>query len=939
MKRWWWCGLSLLLGEWTAWGQAVLPTSYAWDTSTTLPAGWVATGMGTPYASGQPTANAGKFDDANDRLVIAFSAPPGELTYWVRGFTSAGTVTTGLFEIAESEDGLTYAPLAIITNKTTTWMGFTNYPAATTRFLRFLYTNKVYGNIALDTVALSSGVTQAPPVVSFDADSAPALTEGEAPITLDVSISRPAALTVEVASVGVAVLDADFSLNTTSVVFTAEGPTNVMLTLSCLDDGFPESSELLELNLVVPPEAVAGSFTNFSVLLQDNEPTVRFAAAARSVVEGSGTVLVEIQKSSAVGLVTGVVALAGSALAGDDYLAGDLSFSLPGATTSAWISLEVSDDGVVEGAETVDMQFAGVAGAFTGEPTNCVVTIEDNEAFTVMAANLSIQLSAGVSFYEDTAGRIFQGLKPDVVAVQEFIVAADPNSRRAYVDQYFGTNYSFHVESVTNDGQALPNGIISRWPILQAGEWADTNINNRDFAWATIDLPGPRDLHVVSVHIKATSGSTNDPLTRLAQATALHDLISTSFPAADYVVLAGDLNLEDRNEAALRALTNLLSDAHQPADQYFDRDSNSTRSNPFDLVLPNFTLASNEVPTVLAGQMFPDGLVFDGRLWPSLPSPILPGDTAPTGRQHMAVMKTFALQPVTPGYGAVSNVLAYYDFEDAGGLFVNGPDRTLPQVGGSLYTTDDGVTTNLLGHSGRAISDTGWANTSKYFTFTLSISNGYAASITGLQFCGRSTATGPIFWSLRSSADAFAADLASGVQVTDSVWYVHQPALSLGGLTGSITFRIYGTNASANSGSWAHDTVKVMGAVTVPGDSDGDGLPDTWELQYFAGLGEAGLHTDADADGFPDVAEYRAGTQPNNPTSALQVAVFRMDTGSAVVKWDSVAGKTYTLERSTNVMSGYAAVSPVVLAAAPANLWTDAPPEAAVWFYRVRLEP
>ena len=50
------------------------------------------------------------------------------------------------------------------------------------------------------------------------------------------------------------------------------------------------------------------------------------------------------------------------------------------------------------------------------------------------------------------------------------------------------------------------NAILSRWPILESGEWDDTSVSNRDFAWARIDIPGPRDLWVVSVHLLTASG-------------------------------------------------------------------------------------------------------------------------------------------------------------------------------------------------------------------------------------------------------------------------------------------------------------------------------------------------------------------------------------------------------------------------------------------------
>jgi hypothetical protein len=47
-------------------------------------------------------------------------------------------------------------------------------------------------------------------------------------------------------------------------------------------------------------------------------------------------------------------------------------------------------------------------------------------------------------------------------------------------------------------------------------------------------------------------------------------------------------------------------------------------------------------------------------------------------------------------------------------------------------------------------------------------------------------------------------------------------------------------------------------------DSDGDGLPDSWEMQYFGNLGHDGS-LDSDGDHSTDAEEYAAGTNPTTP--------------------------------------------------------------------------
>src|ERR1051326_4099788 len=127
-----------------------------------------------------------------------------------------------------------------------------------------------------------------------------------------------------------------------------------------------------------------------------------------------------------------------------------------------------------------------------------------NVTVRVMSANLN----GNTQSYQPFAVRIFQGLKPDIVCIQEFNYSNNtPSDIRAMVDAAFGTSYVYFRE--TNSGYNIPNGVISRYPILASGSWADTvqSQPNRGFAWAQINLPGTNDLYVVSVHL-LTSGST-----------------------------------------------------------------------------------------------------------------------------------------------------------------------------------------------------------------------------------------------------------------------------------------------------------------------------------------------------------------------------------------------------------------------------------------------
>lgn len=247
--------------------------------------------------------------------------------------------------------------------------------------------------------------------------------------------------------------------------------------------------------------------------------------------------------------------------------------------------------------------------------------------FTIATANLSDNTSQA---YEDAGIRILQALKPDVLAIQEFNYKG--GNTQDLVRRLFGPSYYFAREK---GGARLPNGIISRFPITAFGQWEDPYVGNRSFAWATIQIPGPKPLHVVSVHLVQ-----NRAERRIPEARHLLGLIRKQFPAGDYVALCGDFNIVGRNALALAELTKWFDDTHHPADQEGNPNTNSTRNRPYDFVLPNPALAPYHVATVLNKQRFPHGMVFDSRLWNPLPPPVEWDDSA-NNLQHLPVMKTF----------------------------------------------------------------------------------------------------------------------------------------------------------------------------------------------------------------------------------------------------------------------------------------------------------
>ena len=261
----------------------------------------------------------------------------------------------------------------------------------------------------------------------------------------------------------------------------------------------------------------------------------------------------------------------------------------------------------------------------------------------LMAANTT---SGNYQSYDPGEGtRIFQGTKPDVVMIQEFNYGDNSASAiRGFVDTAFGSTFYYYREA----GAQIPNGVISRWPILASGEWDDPYVSNRDFAWARIDIPGTKDLWVVSVHL-LTSSSTD----RNNEATSLRNFINANVPASDYLVIGGDFNTSSRTEAAFTTLGSLVvTSSPYPADKNGNGNTNAGRTKPYDHVLVDSDLKAYQTATVIGASTFSGGLVVDTRVYSPLSeiSPALSGDSGATNMQHMAVIKDF----LVPGDGTTT---------------------------------------------------------------------------------------------------------------------------------------------------------------------------------------------------------------------------------------------------------------------------------------------
>lgn len=292
-----------------------------------------------------------------------------------------------------------------------------------------------------------------------------------------------------------------------------------------------------------------------------------------------------------------------------------------------------------DGAALVDAPVAIDArpdGAPDGPPIDGPPPGGGGERLRLVAGNIT---SGNFQAYELPGIRIFRGLDPDVAMIQEFNFEGNtPMQLREFVNQAFGAGYVFF----RGTGQ-IPNGIVSRYPILTAGEWIDTEVSNRRFVWARIDIPGAIDLFAISVHLLTSNQTERD-----SEARQLVQNIS-ALPGDTYVTLAGDFNTDARAEPCIQTLAGLfVTAAPYPADQQGVEGTNATRAKPYDWVLAGSTLDALEIDVAIGASRFPSGLVVDTRVYSPIAdlAPALTTDSAASMMQHMAVVRDFALPGV-----------------------------------------------------------------------------------------------------------------------------------------------------------------------------------------------------------------------------------------------------------------------------------------------------
>ncbi|MGJ3230774.1 MAG: Calx-beta domain-containing protein [Oceanicaulis sp.] len=222
-----------------------------------------------------------------------------------------------------------------------------------------------------------------------DNDDAPGLTiadvsagEGDGTATFTVTLDAPSAQTITVdyaTSDDGAEAGSDYDAASGTLTFTP-GATSRTFDVTLIDDALDELDENFVVTLSTPTNATLSDAEAAGVITDnDDAPTLTIADVSLSENEGPATFTVTLGAVSGQSVTVDYATADGSAEAGSDYVAasGTLTFA-PGVTVQTF-DVAITNDGVVEDAETFTVTLTNPAAATIGE-AEAIGTITNDDA-------------------------------------------------------------------------------------------------------------------------------------------------------------------------------------------------------------------------------------------------------------------------------------------------------------------------------------------------------------------------------------------------------------------------------------------------------------------------------------------------------------------------------------------------------------------------------